>query len=247
IQQRLNETPTPVSTVSTPVQSFAKPLTKPTVDIGVQSEFAVTEKAAPERREVAVEAVEAAAKKRDMAVEAVEARTETANIATETTAEIEDDVPTYPPGKNVAQVSGGYGEDELDGPEEHMVNGMNKSAEDEIAPTPQKSEIERARELLLTNHYETKIQQLTGKLQLSDSKVVRFHKTMKVMKDKLTATEDEKDTLRKEMEKLQQKIATAEVGTFISSHLEMTESGYQKQLERMTNYIGELQQHRVSA
>ncbi|RUP45601.1 hypothetical protein BC936DRAFT_147962 [Jimgerdemannia flammicorona] len=232
IQQRLNETPTPVSTVSTPVQSFAKPLTKPTVDIGVQSEFAVTEKAAPERREVAVEAVEAAAKKRDMAVEAVEARTETANIATETTAEIEDDVPTYPPGKNVAQVSGGYGEDELDGPEEHMVNGMNKSAEDEVCgglvmdenvscnrdlrlllryPTPQKSEIERARELLLTNHYETKIQQLTGKLQLSDSKVVRFHKTMKVMKDKLTATEDEKDTLRKEMEKLQQKIATAEV------------------------------------
>ncbi|KAF7730379.1 hypothetical protein EC973_002185 [Apophysomyces ossiformis] len=95
-----------------------------------------------------------------------------------------------------------------------------------------------AREATLTNHYENQIRQLTEKLQMADSKAVRYAKKVDILEGKLKESSDIEENLRLELEKLQKDYLKVE------DQLATTEKNYQAQLDDMTVYLSALQQQK---
>ncbi|KAI7856274.1 hypothetical protein BDC45DRAFT_533705 [Circinella umbellata] len=95
----------------------------------------------------------------------------------------------------------------------------------------------KAREAELEAYYESQMKQLTVKLQLADSKAVRFAKMVDTLKDRLAGETEENHRLIGETERLQKDLnKTKEL-------LDTTEKNYQEQLREMTEqYIAQMQQ-----
>ncbi|KAI9261655.1 hypothetical protein BDA99DRAFT_512026 [Phascolomyces articulosus] len=95
----------------------------------------------------------------------------------------------------------------------------------------------QARMFELESYYESQVRQLTDKLQLADSKAVRFAKMVDTLKDRLTTETEENHRLIGETERLQKELnKTQEL-------LDTTEKNYQEQLREMTEqYIAQMQQ-----
>ncbi|CAG8496960.1 21050_t:CDS:10, partial [Dentiscutata erythropus] len=70
-----------------------------------------------------------------------------------------------------------------------------------------KSEDAANREQLIKKHYEAKIAQLQEMIQLSDSKSLRLYQSLKLMKEKLTESENAKSRTEQENQKLQHEIS----------------------------------------
>ncbi|KAI9484976.1 hypothetical protein BDB00DRAFT_852439 [Zychaea mexicana] len=111
--------------------------------------------------------------------------------------------------------------------QQQQTNGIAKTESPEC----------RAREVELAASYESQIRQLTDKLQLADSKAVRFSKMVDTLKDRLDAEVEEKHGLIGETERLAKELnKTQEL-------LDTTEKNYQEQLRDMTEqYIAQIQQ-----
>ncbi|KAG2220457.1 hypothetical protein INT45_004199 [Circinella minor] len=107
------------------------------------------------------------------------------------------------------------------------INGIVKSESHES----------KAREAELEAYYESQMKQLTDKLQLADSKAVRFAKMVDTLKDRLAGETEENHRLIGETERLQKDLnKTKEL-------LDTTEKSYQEQLREMTEqYIAQMQQ-----
>ncbi|KAG0192056.1 hypothetical protein DFQ28_010327 [Apophysomyces sp. BC1034] len=88
-----------------------------------------------------------------------------------------------------------------------------------------------AREATLKNHYENQIRQLTERLQMVDSKAVRYAKKVETLEDRLKANSAVEDNLRLEIEKLQKDYLKVE------DQLATTEKSYQSQMDQMTEYF----------
>ncbi|CAG8547090.1 4721_t:CDS:10 [Ambispora leptoticha] len=84
------------------------------------------------------------------------------------------------------------------------------------------------RELLIKKHYESKIQQLTEKV---DSKSVKFHDALKVMQAKLKESENEKENLRQDITRLQDEKARLKI------ELDEEKESHRKNVESMTEFI----------
>ncbi|CEG76100.1 hypothetical protein RMATCC62417_11040 [Rhizopus microsporus] len=88
----------------------------------------------------------------------------------------------------------------------------------------------------LKTFYEQKINNLSEKLQMTDSKALRFANMYKMMKERLASEEKEKQQMFTEIEKLNKELK------HVQDLLATTESNYQKQIDTMTEYITNLQQ-----
>ncbi len=93
------------------------------------------------------------------------------------------------------------------------------------------------REEKLKAYYELQVNNLTEKVQLSDSKAVRFASMYKSMKERLVKEDKEKQMMLAEIEKLNKDIKN------VQDLLTTTESNYQKQVDTMTEFISSLQQN----
>lgn len=89
----------------------------------------------------------------------------------------------------------------------------------------------------LKTFYEQKINNLSEKLQMTDSKALRFANMYKTMKERLASEEKEKQLMFTEIEKLNKELK------HVQDLLATTESNYQKQIDAMTEYITNLQQN----
>ncbi|ORE08404.1 hypothetical protein BCV72DRAFT_248860 [Rhizopus microsporus var. microsporus] len=89
---------------------------------------------------------------------------------------------------------------------------------------------------ILKTFYEQKINNLSEKLQMTDSKALRFANMYKMMKERLASEEKEKQQMFTEIEKLNKELK------HVQDLLATTESNYQKQIDAMTEYITNLQQ-----
>lgn len=95
----------------------------------------------------------------------------------------------------------------------------------------------QAREEKLKACYEQQLDILTQKIQLTDSKAVRFASMYKSMKERLIKEDKEKQMMLAEIEKLNRDIKN------VQDLLATTESNYQKQVDTMTEFISSLQQN----
>ncbi|CAO3694090.1 unnamed protein product [Rhizopus microsporus] len=89
----------------------------------------------------------------------------------------------------------------------------------------------------LKTFYEQKINNLSEKLQMTDSKALRFANMYKMTKERLASEEKEKQLMFTEIEKLNKELK------HVQDLLATTESNYQKQIDAMTEYITNLQQN----
>ncbi|KAI8141645.1 hypothetical protein BJV82DRAFT_618558 [Fennellomyces sp. T-0311] len=111
--------------------------------------------------------------------------------------------------------------------EGQQTNGIVKSESPES----------QARLAELEAYYENQLQQLTDKLQLADSKAVRFSKMVDTLKDRLSAENEENHRLVDENDRLQKEVIK------VQELLDTTEKNYQQQLREMTEqYIEQMQQ-----
>lgn len=95
----------------------------------------------------------------------------------------------------------------------------------------------QAREEKLKAYYEQQLDALTQKIQLTDSKAVRFASMYKSMKERLIKEDKEKQMMLAEIEKLNRDVKN------VQDLLATTESNYQKQVDTMTEFISSLQQN----
>ncbi|CAO3654946.1 unnamed protein product [Mucor hiemalis] len=95
----------------------------------------------------------------------------------------------------------------------------------------------QAREEKLKVYYEQQLDSLTQKIQLTDSKAVRFASMYKSMKERLIKEDKEKQMMLAEIEKLNRDVKN------VQDLLATTESNYQKQVDTMTEFISSLQQN----
>ncbi|KAL0075706.1 hypothetical protein F4703DRAFT_1934765 [Phycomyces blakesleeanus] len=84
------------------------------------------------------------------------------------------------------------GDDEIDTQKSEETESVNADSEKDYV-TP---ESVAAREATLKNYYEMQIRQLTEKLQMADSKAVRFCKTANILKERLVESEKEAEKER---------------------------------------------------
>ncbi|KAI7867485.1 uncharacterized protein EV154DRAFT_432396, partial [Mucor mucedo] len=93
------------------------------------------------------------------------------------------------------------------------------------------------REEKLKVYYEHQINNLTEKIQMTDSKAVRFASMYKSMKERLAKEEKDKQMMVAEIEKLNKNIKN------VQDMLATTESNYQRQVDTMTEFITSLQEN----
>ncbi|KAI8098479.1 uncharacterized protein BX664DRAFT_318797 [Halteromyces radiatus] len=91
------------------------------------------------------------------------------------------------------------------------------------------------REDKMKQYYESKLNQLTEKLQTADSKACRFANLVESLKDKLTKQDEEKRSLHNEIQRLKDEVIKGK------ESLSTTESKYQEQLDMLTEYTTSLQ------
>ncbi|CAG8554787.1 1518_t:CDS:10 [Paraglomus brasilianum] len=97
------------------------------------------------------------------------------------------------------------------------------------------SEGDATRESLIKKHYESKIQQLNERLQLTDSTSVRMVEAMKFMKEKLAVAEKEIARLQTDNKKCKE-----DLGRVIAEKIE-ADGSYKKEKDMMTDWINDLQ------
>lgn len=93
------------------------------------------------------------------------------------------------------------------------------------------------REAKLKTYYEQQVAQLTEKIQMTDSKALRFAAMYKSLKDRLLQEDKEKQMMVTEIERLNKEVKN------VQDLLATTESNYQKQVDTMTEFISSLQQN----
>lgn len=93
------------------------------------------------------------------------------------------------------------------------------------------------REAKLKTYYERQAAQLTEKIQMTDSKALRFAAMYKSLKDRLVQEDKEKQMMVTEIERLNKEVKN------VQDLLATTESNYQKQVDTMTEFISSLQQN----
>jgi hypothetical protein len=96
------------------------------------------------------------------------------------------------------------------------------------------------REATLKSYYEPQISNLTEKVQMTDSKALRFAKLYKSLKDKVIEDDKENDKQKKEMhmeiDRLNKEV------TKVQDLLTTTETNYRNQVDAMTEFISQLQE-----
>ncbi|KAI8992511.1 hypothetical protein BDB01DRAFT_436473 [Pilobolus umbonatus] len=124
--------------------------------------------------------------------------------------------------------------------EEEPIQQQEKLVDDvRTVPVDNSESIEKqiqARENKLKEYYEHQIGQLREKIQMTDSKVVRYADLYGAYKEKLMSAEQTKLGLFDEISRLTKEIGHAE------DALTTTEVNYQKQVDAMTEYITRLQE-----
>lgn len=93
------------------------------------------------------------------------------------------------------------------------------------------------REEKLKSFYEYQVNNLTEKIQMTDSKAVRFASMYKSLKERLVKEEKDKQMMVAEIEKLNKNIKN------VQDMLATTESNYQRQVDTMTEFISSLQEN----
>lgn len=93
------------------------------------------------------------------------------------------------------------------------------------------------REAKMKIYYEQRLENLTEKIQMTDSKAFRFAAMYKSLKDKLIKEDNEKQMMVTEIERLNKEVKN------VQDLLTTTESNYQKQVDTMTEFISSLQQN----
>ncbi|KAI8639864.1 hypothetical protein BD408DRAFT_445619 [Parasitella parasitica] len=107
-------------------------------------------------------------------------------------------------------------------------------------PAPEKLYSEEdilKREARMKSHYEQQLGQLTEKIQMTDSKALRFAAMYKALKDRLALEDKEKQMMVTEIERLNKEVKN------VQDLLATTESNYQKQVDAMTEFISSIQEH----
>ncbi|KAI8878091.1 hypothetical protein K501DRAFT_229050 [Backusella circina FSU 941] len=115
-----------------------------------------------------------------------------------------------------------------------LVN-ENASASNESLSETNKNDTIELREAKLKAYYETQLNNMTEKLQIVDSKAVRFAEMYKSLKDKLISEEKDKQLMISEIERLNKELQRSQ------DLLATTESNYQQQVDAMTEYISSMQ------
>ncbi|KAF9576084.1 hypothetical protein EC968_000151 [Mortierella alpina] len=92
------------------------------------------------------------------------------------------------------------------------------------------------REFLIKKHYETKVQNITEQLQLSDGRYARLHREFGLLKELLLETAKEKEALTKDMEQLRVK------NEHLQEELASAKEDNRAQVETMTNFMKSLDQ-----
>lgn len=92
------------------------------------------------------------------------------------------------------------------------------------------------RESLIKQHYETKLQDITEQLQLSDGRYARLHKEFELLKELVIETVQDKDKVLKECEQLKGKNA------HLTEELAAAKEDNRAQVETMTNFMKTLNQ-----
>ncbi|KAG2202568.1 hypothetical protein INT47_012562 [Mucor saturninus] len=154
--------------------------------------------------------------------------------------EEDEEVFVYPKQEKLPKVE----EDEDEDEEVFVYRGMDAVDTPSTAtPTPpltSKQYDEKdvlLREEKLKVYYEHQVNNLTEKIQMTDSKAVRFASMYKSMKERLAKEEKDKQMMVAEIEKLNKNIKN------VQDMLATTESNYQRQVDTMTEFITSLQEN----
>ncbi|KAF0421502.1 protein phosphatase 1 regulatory subunit 21 [Gigaspora margarita] len=94
----------------------------------------------------------------------------------------------------------------------------------------------RKREALIKNHYESKINQLTEQLQLSDSKSVRLFKATQIIQGKLAEADEGKLRAEQEKIRLQNELE------LLKDKMRDEQNNFKRQIDEMTGWIGKQQE-----
>lgn len=89
----------------------------------------------------------------------------------------------------------------------------------------------------LKSFYQHQINNLTEKIQLTDSKALRFAQMYKSLKAKLMEEDKEKQTMLVEIERLNKEVRD------LQDLLKTTDTNYRKQVDTMTEFISQLQEN----
>ncbi|CEP14132.1 hypothetical protein [Parasitella parasitica] len=92
------------------------------------------------------------------------------------------------------------------------------------------------REAKMKAYYEQQLGQLTEKIQMTDSKALRFASMYTTLKDRLIQEDKERQMMVTEIERLNKEVKN------VQDLLATTESNYQKQVDSMTEFISSLQE-----
>ncbi|GAN02639.1 hypothetical protein MAM1_0025d02084 [Mucor ambiguus] len=136
-------------------------------------------------------------------------------------------------------------EEEEDDEDVFVYRGMDAVVSETKATTITSTESEKIynqddmskREAKLKTYYEHQVAQLTEKVQMTDSKALRFAAMYKSLKDRLIQEDKEKRMMVTEIERLNKEVKN------VQDLLATTESNYQKQVDTMTEFISSLQQN----
>jgi hypothetical protein len=155
--------------------------------------------------------------------------------------EEDEEVFVYPTTTKEVDIPKAAVEDEEEEDEEVFVyRGMDAVPSPPATTTttdPPLQEDISAREGKLKSYYEHQVNNLTEKIQMTDSKALRFSSMYKSMKDRLIAEEKEKNLMLVEIERLNNELKKYQ------DLLTTTESNYQTQVDTMTEFISQLQQN----
>ncbi|KAI8332656.1 hypothetical protein BC941DRAFT_455504 [Chlamydoabsidia padenii] len=110
-----------------------------------------------------------------------------------------------------------------------------RSSSDDKKDTRNIEALIQERENKLKQYYESRMNQLTEKFQMADSKASRFAGLVNSLKEKLVEETEQKQGLRNEIQTLQEEVVKAK------ESLSTTESKYQEQLDMLTEYTTSLQ------
>ncbi|CAI2169160.1 11663_t:CDS:10 [Funneliformis geosporum] len=103
-------------------------------------------------------------------------------------------------------------------------NDMSRKTEDDA----------KQREELIKNNYQFQIKQLNEKVQMADSKAVRFYEGLKIMKAKLIDAENEKSRVDEDISKLQKELDN------IKEKLAEEKNAHKTSVDTMTDWIEKL-------
>lgn len=115
------------------------------------------------------------------------------------------------------------------------------TATDALSPPAATESIDiNAQQAAMEAHYESRIKELNGKLEMADSKALRFSQMVQALKERLSSESEQRSHMEQENERLQKEVDR------VKEHLETTEKNYQDQIAMMTeNFLtqfSELQQ-----